>query len=273
MPELPEVEVVRRGLEPHLKGQMVHRVIVRESRLRWPVPDCLPALIEGRAVTALERRGKYLLARFNNGTLLLHLGMSGNLVFLPPGVQPRLHDHVDIEFDQGLLRFNDPRRFGSILWHDRRDGPVLEHPLLASLGVEPLNGHFDGSVLYAGSRHRQVSVKQFLLSGMTVVGVGNIYASESLFRAGIRPGMAAGRLTRPRCEKLARAIRETLADAIDQGGTTLRDFAGSTGTGGYFQLSCKVYGREGLPCVQCDGPIRRSVQQGRASYWCANCQK
>ena len=272
MPELPEVEVVRRGLEPHLKGQMVHRVIVRESRMRWPVPASLPGLIEGRAVTALERRGKYLLARFNNGTLIVHLGMSGNLLFLPVSVPARPHDHIDIEFDQGVLRFNDPRRFGSVLWHDRRDGPVLEHPLLASLGVEPLEGRFDGAVLYAGSRGRRISVKQFLLAGLTVVGVGNIYASESLFRAGIRPGMSAGRLTRPRCEKLARAIRETLADAIDQGGTTLRDFAGSTGTGGYFQLSCQVYGREGLPCLVCDSTIRRTVQQGRATYWCPTCQ-
>ena len=273
MPELPEVEVVRRGLEPHLKGRMVHRVIVREGRLRWPVEPSLPSLLEGRALNALERRGKYLLARFSNGTLLMHLGMSGNLLFVPAGMPVKPHDHIDIEFDEGILRFNDPRRFGAMVWHDRASGPVLEHALLASLGVEPLEGAFDGSVLYAASRGRKVSIKQFLLAGLAVVGVGNIYASESLHRAGIRPGIAAGRLTRPRCERLAQAIRVTLADAIDQGGTTLRDFAGSSGSGGYFQLSCQVYGREGQPCLQCDTPIKRSVQQARATYWCPICQR
>lgn len=273
MPELPEVEVVRRGLEPYIKGRMVHRVIVRESRLRWPVNPSLPGLVEGRALNALERRGKYLLAKFSNGTLLMHLGMSGNLMFVPTGMPVKRHDHVDFEFDDGVLRFNDPRRFGAMVWHDRSAGPVLEHTLLASLGVEPLGGHFDGSVLYQASRGRKVSVKQFLLAGLAVVGVGNIYASESLFRAGIRPGMAVGRLTKPRCELLAGAIRQTLADAIDQGGTTLRDFAGSSGGGGYFQLSCQVYGRAEMPCFRCDAPIKKSVQQARATYWCPVCQR
>lgn len=273
MPELPEVEVVRRGLEPHLKGKMVHRVVLRETRLRWPVDPSLPGLLEGRALTALERRGKYLLARFTNGTLIMHLGMSGNLRFMEAAVPILRHDHIDLEFEDGVLRFNDPRRFGAFVWHDRHAGAVLGNRLLASLGVEPLTGEFDGQVLYQASRGRRVSVKQFLLAGLAVVGVGNIYASESLFRAGIRPATAVGRLTRPRCEKLAVAIKETLSDAIDQGGTTLRDFAGASGAGGYFQLSCLVYGRNGLPCAVCETPIKRSVHQARATYWCSSCQR
>ncbi|MGH1359719.1 MAG: bifunctional DNA-formamidopyrimidine glycosylase/DNA-(apurinic or apyrimidinic site) lyase [Burkholderiaceae bacterium] len=272
MPELPEVEVVRQGLEPHLVGKTVRRVVIREGRLRWPVNPSLPGFIEGCTLSSLERRGKYLLANFSSGTLIMHLGMSGNLMFVPADVPAQRHDHIDIEFDEGYLRFNDPRRFGAMVWHDQSAGPVLTNKLLASLGVEPLAGEFSGAVLHQASRGRSVSVKQFLLAGLAVVGVGNIYASESLFRAGIRPGTRVGRLSRPRCDKLAEAIKETLADAIAQGGTTLRDFAGASGTGGYFQLSCRVYGRTGQPCVVCDTPIKRAVQQARATYWCPDCQ-
>lgn len=273
MPELPEVEVVRRGLAPHLVGETVRRVHVREARLRWPVNPSLPGFIEGRVLNSLTRRGKYLLAGFSGGTLIMHLGMSGNLLLVSSDVPVQRHDHIDIEFDRSCLRFNDPRRFGAMVWHPDADGPVLHNPLLASLGVEPFDEAFSGATLYRASRGRRVSVKQFLLAGLAVVGVGNIYASESLFRAGIRPGTGAGRLSRPQCDRLADAIRLTLADAIAQGGTTLRDFAGSTGTGGYFQLSCQVYGRNGQPCVACDTPIKRTVHQARATYWCPVCQR
>lgn len=273
MPELPEVEVVRRGLQASVARRTVRQVVVRESRLRWPVPASLPARLKDRRLNRIDRRSKYLLLDFGVGTLLVHLGMTGNFRFVRRTDPLRPHDHIDFEFSHGVLRYSDPRRFGAVLWHDAGDGPVEQHRLLASLGPEPLQNGFTGATLYAATRGRRVSIKQFLLSGRPVVGVGNIYASEALFRAGIRPGRAAGRLSRPACEALAVAIRETLGDAIDQGGTTLRDFAGADGDGGYFQLSCRVYGRNGLPCTGCGAPIVRTVQQQRASYWCRHCQK
>ncbi len=272
MPELPEVEVVRQGLMPLVAGQVVQRVIVRDTRLRWPVPADLAGRLGGQRLQALRRRGKYLLADFEHGVLLMHLGMSGNLTFRHADVPLLRHDHVDLVFEHGVMRFNDPRRFGAMLWHANELGPVLAHKLLSNLGVEPLSDGFDGAHLHRVTRGRRVSIKQYLLQGLAVVGVGNIYASESLYRAGIRPGVAAGRLSRPRCDRLALAIKQTLLDAIAQGGTTLRDFTGVSGTGGYFQLSCQVYGRAGEPCHRCATPIRRAVHQQRATYWCPACQ-
>lgn len=273
MPELPEVETVRRGLEAAILGRRVRGVVTRAPALRWPIPRDLDRILPGREVVSLDRRGKYLLLGFEPGTLILHLGMSGNLVFRADPPPAGRHDHVDLVFDHGLARLNDPRRFGAVLWHERGAGPVEAHPLLAGLGVEPFAEGFDGAHLHRVSRGRRVSVKQFLLAGEAVVGVGNIYASESLHRAGIRPTRAAGAIGVARYERLAAAIRETLAEAIEMGGTTLRDFAGPDGVGGYFQLACRVYGREGLACGRCGGTIRRIVQQQRASYFCPDCQR
>lgn len=271
MPELPEVEVVGRGVRASALGRVLRGATVRERRLRWPVAPELPGVLVGRTLRAVDRRGKYLLLDFGEGALIVHLGMSGNFRFLSAPPAPGPHDHVDLEFEHGLLRYNDPRRFGAMLWHPLP--AAVEHPLLAGLGIEPFDAAFDGALLHAATRGRRVDIKQLLLSGRVVVGVGNIYASESLFRAGIRPGTPAGRLSRVRCDRLAAAIRETLADAIAQGGSTLRDFDGADGAGGYFQLSCRVYGREGRPCPGCGRPVRRDVSHGRATYWCVNCQR
>ncbi|MFA7503247.1 MAG: bifunctional DNA-formamidopyrimidine glycosylase/DNA-(apurinic or apyrimidinic site) lyase [Burkholderiaceae bacterium] len=273
MPELPEVETVRRGLEANILGHRVLGVVARAPALRWPVPAGLDRILVGRELASLGRRGKYLLLGFEPGTLILHLGMSGNLGFRTQAPPPGRHDHFDIVFAHGVARLNDPRRFGAVLWHDHAAGPVEAHPLLAGLGIEPFADGFDGGHLHRASRGRRVSVKQFLLAGEAVVGVGNIYASESLHRAGIRPTRAAGAIGAARYERLADAIRSTLADAIEQGGTTLRDFAGPDGVGGYFQLACRVYGREGLACARCGDTIRRIVQQQRASYFCPGCQR
>lgn len=272
MPELPEVEVVRVALARDLIGRRVRHPIVREPRLRWPVPVGLTDAISGRTVESVERRGKYLLIGFSHGTLIAHLGMSGNFRLVPADCPPGPHDHVDLVLDHAVLRFSDPRRFGALLWHAGIDGDVNAHPRLSVLGPEPFSAGFDGRKLHAATRGRRQSIKQLLLGGHAVVGVGNIYASESLHAAGIRPTTPAGRLSLGRCERLAAAIRSTLAAAIAQGGTTLRDFAGPSGAGGYFQLSCKVYGRAGEACGRCGGTVRRSVEGQRATYWCAGCQ-
>lgn len=272
MPELPEVEVVRRGLQPRVAGRTVLDVEVRERRLRWPIPADLARCLVGRRVLGIDRRGKYLLLDFGVGWLIVHLGMSGNFRFFEGAPVAARHDHVDIITDAGVLRYTDPRRFGAMLWHDRLDGPLHAHPLLASLGVEPFSAAFDGASLYRASRGRRVSAKQFLLAGRDVVGVGNIYASESLFRAGIRPTARAERLSRARCDRLAQTIRETLSEAIERGGSSLRDFVGSSGESGYFQLDCRVYGRAGEPCRDCGTAIRSIRQQQRATYFCPVCQ-
>lgn len=273
MPELPEVEVVRRGLQAGLSRRVVSRVEVRESRLRWPVPDGLSRELAGRRLESVERRGKYLLMDFGGATLIAHLGMSGNFRILDAPQAPARHDHVDIDFGGRLLRYHDPRRFGAMLWHTAADGPLSAHPLLAGLGVEPFSDAFDAELLYRATRGRAVAIKQLLLSGTVVVGVGNIYASESLFRAGVRPSTPARRIGRGRCERLAQAIRDTLADAISRGGSSLRDFVGSDGQGGYFQLDCFVYGRAGQPCRICGTPVAMRRDQQRATYWCPTCQR
>lgn len=276
MPELPEVEVTRRGIAPHVAGTRVARIDVRNASLRWPVPAGLDALLRGETLIDVTRRGKYLLLEYAPGWLLVHLGMTGTLRVLPePEALPvaGIHDHIDLVFERCALRYRDPRRFGAVLFHPRSAGDVLGHALLANLGVEPFSDAFDGNLLYAGTRGRTVAIKQALLAGSIVVGVGNIYASESLFRAGINPRLAAGKLSRPRCEKLAVAVRETLAAAIEKGGSTLRDFVGSDGKSGYFQLEYFVYDRAGQPCRVCGTPIRQIVQQQRSTFFCPHCQK
>jgi len=272
MPELPEVEVVRRGLSATAAGRTLTAVVRRAPKLRWPVPDDLAGHLVGRVLRSVDRRGKYLLLSFDHGCLIVHLGMSGSIAWTRPDTPARVHDHLDLAFGDGLLRLNDPRRFGAVLWHDGAHGSPLSHPLLASLGVEPFSEAFDGALLHAATRGRRLAVKQLLLAGSAVVGVGNIYASESLFRAGIRPSTPAYRLSRPRCDRLAQAIRETLAAAIAAGGSTLRDFVSSDGASGYFQLECFVYDRAGQPCRRCGSPVRMRRQQQRATYWCARCQ-
>ncbi|MFZ9406222.1 MAG: bifunctional DNA-formamidopyrimidine glycosylase/DNA-(apurinic or apyrimidinic site) lyase [Burkholderiaceae bacterium] len=273
MPELPEVEVVRRGVEAAATGRRVAGVVVRAPRLRWPIPQGLDALLRGRVLLSAQRRSKYLLLHFEPGVLIIHLGMSGTFTWLSADTPVRRHDHFDLLLDGGVLRLNDPRRFGAVLWSPAQGPPLQDHVLLRNLGVEPFSPEFDGARLYQATRGRRGSIKALLLAGTVVVGVGNIYASESLHRAGIRPGLAAGRLSRPRCDRLADAVRATLADAIAAGGSSLRDFVSSEGQSGHFQLECLVYGRAGQPCRRCGVPIRRRVQQQRASYWCPACQR
>ena len=271
MPELPEVETTRRGIAPHLEGRRIAAVTVREPRLRWPVDPDLPARLEGQTVLSVGRRAKYLLLATDAGTVILHLGMSGSLRLVPAGTAPGRHDHLDVCLDDGrCLRLNDPRRFGSVHW---TEGAPEGHRLLAALGPEPLAAAFDGAHLYGLSRGRRAPVKAFLMDSRVVVGVGNIYASEALFRAGIHPRRPAGRIARARYERLAEAVRMVLGEAIAAGGTTLRDFVDSTGRPGYFAQSLRVYGNEGATCVDCGQKIRKEVIAQRATYYCGRCQR
>ncbi|MFV0275918.1 MAG: bifunctional DNA-formamidopyrimidine glycosylase/DNA-(apurinic or apyrimidinic site) lyase [Parahaliea sp.] len=271
MPELPEVETTRRGIAPHAQGQPVREVVVREPRLRWPVPPQLPALLAGQRIERIERRAKYLLFHTAAGTLLVHLGMSGSLrVIQGVAPAPGRHDHVDLVLAGNcLLRYNDPRRFGCWLWL----APGEDHPLLAALGPEPLSADFDGDRLYRRSRGRKGPVKSFIMDAHVVVGVGNIYANEALFLAGIRPERAAGRLSRARYEHLADCIKQVLTCAIDQGGTTLRDFVGGDGKPGYFAQQLLVYGRAGEPCKRCGGVLRERRLSQRSTVYCVTCQR
>ncbi len=273
MPELPEVEVTRRGVAPHVEGRRVDAVVLRHAGLRWPFPPGLAEMLAGRTIRATGRRGKYLLLHFDHGTLIIHLGMSGHLRILPADTPPQKHDHVDLVLGSQALRMTDPRRFGAVLWHDAAEGPVGDHLLLRHLGVEPLEDGFTAELLYRMTRGRSAPVKQVLLSGNIVVGVGNIYASESLFKAGIHPKTAAGRISLVRYRRLAEAIRETLAAAIRQGGSSLRDFIGVDGQSGYFQQSYFVYNRAGQPCRTCGGTVRQILQGQRSTFYCVNCQK
>jgi len=277
MPELPEVEVTRRGVAPHIEGRVVRDVVLRREGLRWPFPDDLPALLAGRRIIATDRRGKYLLLRFEHGTLIIHLGMSGHLRVLPTGIPPEKHDHFDmmVEGTDGrhVLRLTDPRRFGAVLWHAMQDGELEEHVLLRALGVEPLGPAFTGTLLFEQTRTRSAAIKQVLMAGDIVVGVGNIYCSESLFRAGINPKTAANRISAARYDRLAQAIRDVLAEAIVQGGSTLRDFIGVNGQSGYFQQTYFVYDRAGVPCRLCGAPVRQIKQGQRSTFYCVNCQK
>ena len=269
MPELPEVEVTRRGLEPELLGRRITGVQVREARLRWRVSPEVRTL-PGRAVRGMKRRGKYLLLDCGNGHLILHLGMSGSLRVEAAGTPPGRHDHVDIEFGPRVLRLRDPRRFGAVLW---TAGAAEAHPLIRNLGIEPLSANLTGKRLHTMTRGRRTSIKQFLMDGRMIVGVGNIYASESLHLAGISPRRRAGTLTQDRCAKLAAAVKTTLRAAIAAGGSTLRDFVGGDGRPGYFQNRYRVYDRAGEKCRRCATPVRRLVQGQRASYYCPACQR
>jgi len=274
MPELPEVETVLRGLAPHTTGKRIVGARVREARLRWPIPADLDELVKGKDIHAIKRRGKYLIFQLapgkQAGGLLVHLGMSGSLRLCPATLPPEKHDHVDLLLEDGLcLRLRDPRRFGALLWCP--DPPL--HPLLQPLGIEPLSDDFQGNWLHSQCRGRSTSIKALIMDAHKVVGIGNIYANEALFHAGIHPGMAAGRLSRPRCDRLAQAIKETLQKAIAAGGSSLRDFVDGHGQPGYFQQTYFVYGRASEPCRLCGTAIRLLRQGGRATFFCPNCQK
>lgn len=270
MPELPEVETTRRGVEPWSLCQRVVAVQVREPRLRWPVPPDLALRLQGQAIEAVERRAKYLLFRTAGGSLLVHLGMSGSLRVIHDASPLLRHDHVEILLASGdRLRFNDPRRFGCMLWLE----PGASHPLLDGLGPEPLSVDFSGEVLYHRSRGRRGPVKPFLMDGHIVVGVGNIYANEALFLAGIRPDRPAGRIGLARYQRLADHVKQVLTSAISQGGTTLRDFVGGDGKPGYFAQQLYVYGRGGEPCKHCQRPLRECRLGQRATVYCVTCQR
>ena len=271
MPELPEVETTRRGIEPWLVGRQIESLLVREWRLRWRVPRSLPGRLRGARIHSVGRRAKYLLIATDAGTLILHLGMSGSLRILDANSPPLAHDHLDLVLDSGrCLRFNDPRRFGCLLF---TTGEPARHKLLARLAVEPLSEEFTGGALWTRARGRRASIKAFIMDSRIVAGVGNIYASEALFRAGIRPGLAAGRVSRIRMEALAAAIRDVLSEAIGVGGTTLRDYVDASGMPGYFGQRLFVYERTGKPCRRCKTPIRQFTQGQRSTYWCPRCQR
>ena len=270
MPELPEVETTRRGLAPLTEGRRIARLEVRQPLLRWPVPESINQAV-GQQIKALERRGKWLVWRLEHGHLLWHLGMSGSFRGWQQGPPPGAHDHVDLQIDDGhLIRYTDPRRFGALLWCP---GDPLAHPRLAELGPEPFDERFDGNYLWRLSRGRRAPVKSFIMDGRIVVGVGNIYACEALFDAGIHPHRPAGRVGAARYSRLARAIVRILTQAIEVGGTSLRDFTVGDGTPGYFGQSLKVYGREHQPCPTCTAPIRRMIIGQRSTFYCSHCQR
>lgn len=276
MPELPEVETTRRGIEQVAKGQNLSAMTIRERRLRWPIDDALPNCALGHRVRDCQRRGKYLLLDFDSaGVMIIHLGMSGSIRACASDTLWQTHDHVQWQFDNGLsLRYHDPRRFGAILWHPPELGSVLAHPRLANLGIEPFDPEFTYDYLLAGVQGKTLSIKQALLAGHIVVGVGNIYASESLFRARIHPEMPAGQLTRAQAKRLVTAIIETLKDALDSGGSTLRDYVNASGEpGAYFDMHAAVYEKDGQPCKRCARKIKRIVQGQRATYFCSYCQR
>lgn len=276
MPELPEVETTRRGLAPHLQGRLIQAVTLRRPDLRWPIPPEIARDLPGQRITGVRRRAKYLLMDVESGdSALLHLGMSGSLRVLPADTAVRSHDHVDITLapkGRGaaqVLRFNDPRRFGSLLWQPAGQ----THELLQGLGPEPLSEDFDGDYLFELSRGRKAPVKTFLMDQAVVVGVGNIYVAESLFRAGISPLRAAGRVSRERYLALAGAVKDILGHAITRGGTTLRDFISPDGAPGYFEQELSAYGRGGEPCPRCGRPMKQATIGQRATVWCGHCQK
>jgi formamidopyrimidine-DNA glycosylase len=271
MPELPEVETTARGIAPHVEGQVIKQVVVRQPQLRWPVPEKLNETLSKLCIRSVSRRAKYLLLATDGGTVILHLGMSGSLRILPEGKMADKHDHIDFVFNNGtLLRYNDPRRFGAVLW---TTFPPAEHSLLRDLGPEPLLSEFDGSHLYRLSRNRKMPVKSFIMDSHVVVGVGNIYANEALFMAGIQPSRHAGKISLARYQQLADCVKQVLQDAIQQGGTTLRNFVNEAGNPGYFKQQLRVYGRAGLPCKQCLQPLKEIRITNRSTVFCSHCQK
>lgn len=270
MPELPEVETTCQGISSHITGNIITNVIVRESQLRWPIPANFAKAVTNLQINSVTRRGKYCLLNADNGTVLLHLGMSGNLRIVNTNAPAKKHDHVDFIFkNDTVLRFNDQRKFGAVLW---AEGDVMTHPLLKDLGPEPLTPDFNGEYLFFRSTQRKMPVKSFIMDGHIVVGVGNIYASESLFLAGISPTQATGSISLEAYQKLAATIKTVLQRAIAQGGTTLKDFVNAEGKPGYFSQSLAVYGRSGLPCYQCQSLIQQIKIGQRASYFCPVCQ-
>jgi formamidopyrimidine-DNA glycosylase len=277
MPELPEVEVTKQGIEPFIQGKAITGVRIHDGRLRWPVPKNLEKILLGQKVAQIKRRGKYLLFRMDEGHLIIHLGMTGVLRLLKPNDELKKHDRVEILFGKQVLRLHDPRKFGAVLWASDESGEIEKHPLIAKLGVEPFSEEFNeecaGQHLFRHAKGRQIAIKQWLLAGQAVVGVGNIYCSESLFSAGIHPEMPAGKLTLPRAKKLAIAIKETLSKAIKAGGSSLKDFVDSHGDPGHFMLQTKVYDRATLPCRVCKNPVKQIVQGQRSTYFCSTCQK
>ncbi len=269
MPELPEVETSRRGIEPWIVDTTIADVRIHDRRLRWPVARGIESKLRGQSIESVGRRAKYILINTESGTAMLHLGMTGSVFIVDQGAPAAIHDHIDIELDSGkMLRYRDPRRFGSFHW--TRD--PSQHPLLEKLGPEPLSGDFDADYLYRTSRGRKVSIKQFVMNSHVVVGVGNIYASESLFLAGINPKRAAGRVSRERYGRLVAAIKDVLRRAIRAGGTTLRDFYGGDGEPGYFKQQLEVYDRDGEHCRLCNMIITSIVQGQRSTYYCKRCQ-
>lgn len=271
MPELPEVETTRRGIAPHIENNIIDKIIVRNRNLRWPIPSGLEKKLAQQKITTVSRRGKYLLINTDVGTLILHLGMSGSLRIVPINTPAEKHDHFEIQFKNGICcRLRDPRRFGAVLW--TKDDP-LTHKLLTNLGPEPLESEFDNEHLFKKSRKRKTTIKQFIMDSKVVVGVGNIYASESLFLAGIHPKRLAGKISKERYVALTRAINKILRAAITQGGTTLKDFTSSDGKPGYFKHKLKVYDRKNEPCLVCNQPIKQITLSQRSTFYCAHCQK
>jgi formamidopyrimidine-DNA glycosylase len=271
VPELPEVESTRRGLAPHVEGQTIRDAIVRNHAMRWPIPRNLARTLRGRGIRSIERRGKYLLFDCGQGWMIIHLGMSGSLQLLSEAKPPEKHDHFDLVLESGsVVRLTDPRRFGAVLWTAQ---DPAQHPLLVRLAPEPLGDEFNAEWLYKASRGRRVAIKNFIMDSHVVTGVGNIYASEALFDARITPRAAAGRISRARCDALVTAIRQTLTQAIEAGGSSLRDYVGAGGLPGGFQNLHKVYGREGEPCISCATAIRMIRQGQRATFYCPNCQR
>lgn len=270
MPELPEVEITRRGLLPDLPGRKIDAVVTRHTMLRYPLPRTLGRLLAGQTLRDIDRRGKYLLFRLDHGTLIVHLGMSGSLRLVPAAEPPGKHDHLDLLFGVRALRLRDPRRFGAVLWVK---GNADAHPLIAPMGIEPLSSAFTGDWLYDSTRSRATAIKLFLMDSHAIVGVGNIYASESLFRAGVDPRTSAGRLARVRCERITTAVKATLEAALAAGGSTLRDFIHSDGGSGWFQQQHFVYGREGEPCRVCGAKVRILRQGQRSTFHCPRCQR
>lgn len=270
MPELPEVETVMRGIIPHLVNQHIADVVIRQKQLRWPIPPYLAKNLQGQMINHISRRGKYLLLNTQKGTVIIHLGMSGHLRVLSKPEEPNKHDHVDLILDNGcLMRFNDPRRFGTILWTS--DDPLL-HPLLSELGPEPLSEDFNGGYLFQRAQRRHIAIKQFIMDGRIVVGVGNIYANEALFIAKIHPLTSAGKISFKQYKILVAAIKKILSAAIESGGSTIRDFLNSSGKPGYFVQHLQVYGRDGMPCNKCRSLLEEIRISDRSSVFCPNCQ-
>lgn len=270
MPELPEVETTRRGIAPHCEGQTIDRIAVRNGNLRWPVPGDIASKMEGQVIRTVDRRAKYLFLNLDNGTAIIHLGMSGSLRIITNQAPAMKHDHIELVLQSGVIvRLNDPRRFGCWLWSDS----AATHPLIANLGPEPLSSKFNARQLFTLSRKKNTPVKSFIMDNHVVVGVGNIYANEALFKAGIHPKRKAGRISLDRYTRFVEAIKETLSAAILMGGTTLRDFVNSDGKPGYFAQSLLVYGRAGEPCTECETPLKEIRMSGRSTIYCTRCQR